>query len=272
MPKALLRAIAILRGAWRPILFLLLLTSCKPSASVQRPIPAVDDFNALAERFVARASEGQDTKAIRETLAQAGVTQLERALDTNEKQLAFWVNVYNAYIQHILRQDPEAYGDRDRFFKEDQLPIAGKMVSFSKIEHGIIRKSQWEYGLGLVGKPFPGEFERRLRVREPDYRIHFALNCGAKDCPPVAVYHHNRLNEQFSKATSQFLRQSSTYDAHKKEVAVTALFSWFRGDFGGKKGTLEILEKEGIIPENQEVSLRYEDYDWTLALDNFASF
>ncbi|MFT6993789.1 MAG: hypothetical protein ACJA1P_000516, partial [Maribacter sp.] len=113
------------------------------------------------------------------------------------------------------------------------------------------------------------KFERKLRVDKRNYRIHFALNCGAKDCPPVAIYEWERLDEQFKKGTSTYLKNTTVYTKEKKEVAVTALFSWFRGDFNGKSGVKKILKKQGLIPTTKDMDLSYKNYDWTLDLDNF---
>ena len=229
------------------------------------------DYNALSEEFVQKAMNGENTQEIRRTLALTTVKKLDQALDTNEKRLAFWVNVYNAYIQFFLRDDPSLYEDRNEFFKKDQIRIAGEVISFAKMEHGIIRKSQWEYGLGNVGKLFTDDFERTLRVEKPDYRIHFALNCGAVDCPPVAIYKWERLNEQFQKGTARHLKNTTDYIPDEHTARVTTLFSWFRGDFGGKDGIKEILKAQGLIPRTEEVDLEFKDYDWTLYLDNFTT-
>ncbi len=226
-------------------------------------------FNLLSEQFLERIIAGQDTEEIQEQLANTSIVELRDALKTDAQRYAFWINLYNAYIQVILREHPEDYEDRSAFFAKPQIPIAGELVSFAKIEHGILRKSQWELGLGYVRKWFTDTFERKLRVVKREYRIHFALNCGAKDCPPVAIYNPERLEEQLQKSTTQFLEKSTTYDAAKKEVSVTSLFNWFRGDFGGKSGIKKILKAHDLIPDSKGVDLRYTNYDWTLALDNF---
>ena len=230
---------------------------------------AMIDFNELSEKFLTNIKNGKDTKDIQETLANTSLASLENALDTDNKKLAFWVNIYNAYIQVILKDNPDLYNDRGTFFKKEQIKIAGENISFAKIEHGIIRKSQWEYGLGMIQKWFPNKFERKLRVEKRDYRIHFALNCGAKDCPPVAIYDWKRLDEQFKKGTKQYLERTTDYNADKKEVAVTSLFNWFRGDFGCKSGVKKILKNQGLIPTTKGIDITYKNYDWTLELDNF---
>ena len=227
------------------------------------------DFNALSETFLKSIQNNQNTQEIQDRLANTTIEELDKALDNNDKRLAFWVNIYNAYIQVILKKNPELYDDRGSFFKMDQIKIAGETVSFAKIEHGLIRKSQWEYGLGYIRKWFPNKFERKLRVDHPVYNVHFALNCGAKDCPPVAIYEWQRLEEQFGKGTENYLKRTTDYNTKTKEASVTSLFNWFRGDFGGKSGVKKILKKQGLIPTTKGVDLKYKNYDWTLDLDNF---
>lgn len=248
-------------------LLAIMLVACKNNVTAQSASNI--DYNELSEKFLAQALNGEDTKEIRGVFANSTLKDLELALDNDQKKLAFWVNVYNAYILDILKDNPKLYEDRGSFFKNEQIPIAGDTISFAKIEHGIIRKSQWEYGLGRIRKWFPNKLERKLRVDKRDYRIHFALNCGAKDCPPVAIYEWERLDEQFDKGTEKYLSGSTIYDASKKEVAVTSLFSWFRGDFGGKSGVKKILKNLNLIPTTKDIDITYKNYDWTLDLDNY---
>ena len=226
-------------------------------------------LNELSEQFLQSIKNEESTNEIRAKLYNISLEDLENGLKTDKQKLAFWVNVYNAYIQVILSENPELYDDKRAFFKKAQIPIAGRLVSFEKIEHGIIRKSQWPLGLGMVRKWFPNKFERKLRVDKRDYRIHFALNCGAKDCPPVAIYEADRLDEQFDTGTERYLKRTSEYRAKKNEVAVTSLFNWFRGDFGCKKGVKKILKNQGIIPTTKGIDITYQNYDWTLDLDNW---
>lgn len=252
-------------------LLIILFLGCKEGNGQMQSATGKMNFNELSEQFLHKIKNNESTQEIQDALSQTSIDALEKNLDSNDKKLAFWVNIYNAYIQVILQKNPDLYQDRSEFFKKDQISIAGETISFEKIEHGIIRKSQWEYGLGFVGKLFPGEFEKRLRVDEPDYRIHFALNCGALDCPPVAIYEWERLDEQFSKGTSKYLKRTTDYNATEKKVMVTALFSWFRGDFGGVDGVKDILKGQKLIPTTKGIDIDYKNYDWTLKLDNFVN-
>lgn len=241
----------------------------KNDLQAQNSTSPITDFNELSESFLQRIKKNEDTQDLQDVLANTSIKELENALDTNDKRLAFWLNIYNAYIQVILNKNPNLYNDRGSFFKLEQIKIAGETVSFAKIEHGLIRKSQWEYGLGYIRKWFPNKFERRLRVNKPVFNVHFALNCGAKDCPPVAIYEWERLQEQFSKGTKNYLVRTTSFKADSKKVTVNSLFSWFRGDFGGKEGIKNILKKNGLIPVTEGIELNYDNYDWTLDLDNF---
>ncbi|MFH6604307.1 DUF547 domain-containing protein [Maribacter algicola] len=227
------------------------------------------DLNELSEAFLVNIKNGASTNEIREKIYGLSLEDIVNGLSTDDKKLAFWVNVYNAYIQVILSENPKLYDDKRSFFKKEQLPIAGRMISFEKIEHGIIRKSQWPLGLGFVRKWFPDRFERKLRVDKRDHRVHFALNCGAKDCPPVAIYEAPRLDDQFDRGTELYLKRTSKYNAENNEVAVTSLFNWFRGDFGCKKGIKKILKRQEIIPTTKRIDITYQNYDWTLDLDNW---
>ncbi len=238
------------------------------SHNAQKASSDISDFNQLSEQFLSDVKAGKDTKSYEDKLARTSVNALADGLQTDEQKLAFWINIYNAYIQVLLSKNPELYEDRQAFFNEERILIAGEKRSFSKIEHGIIRKSQWSLGLGKIRKWFPDAFERKLRVDKRDYRIHFALNCGAKDCPPVAIYEAKRVNEQLNKGTEQYLKSTTAYDAASKTVKVTSLFSWFRGDFGSGRGTKKILKEQGLIPST-DVDLEFKNYDWTLDLDNW---
>lgn len=69
-----------------------------------------------------------------------------------------------------------------------------------------------------------------------DYRIHFALNCGARSCPPIAYYTVDGLDKQLQQAMTGHLKSETDYDSSRNTAHVTAFMGWFRADFGGKRG------------------------------------
>jgi hypothetical protein len=143
-------------------------------------------------------------------------------------------------------------------------------LSFDAIEHGILRKAAWKYGFGYIKNPFLSKEIEDLEVKQADARIHFALNCGAKSCPKIAIYTAKNLNEDLDRNAKAFLKENSVYKASEKTVHTTPLFSWYRGDFGGEEEILNLLKNYGIIPATKDIEIKYTDYDWTMKLDNYA--
>ncbi|MFZ1705153.1 MAG: DUF547 domain-containing protein [Saprospiraceae bacterium] len=249
------------------VFFFFLLLSCHA-----HPISKLDEkpinYIQASTDFVMSLKNHQDVEIYIKIFEKANFEQLQMQLGEDSQKLTFWINIYNGYIIYILRKNPELYENRRDFFKNKQIEIAGESWSFSDIEHGIIRGSQHEYFLGYMKKWFPKKRERQMRVKNRDYRIHFALNCGAKSCPPVVVYQIDRLDQQLNQSTERYLTKNTTYDMESKIVKTTTLFSWFRGDFGGKKGIKKKLLSLNLIPD-KDVKLAYMTYDWTLDLTQF---
>jgi hypothetical protein len=229
----------------------------------------VNYLQVSEDLMMAIYTNSSDVPYLKTTLAKADENQLAAQLGTDAQKNAFWVNIYNAYILDILTENPEKYNNRRQFFNEKQVLIAQKNLSFSDIEHGILRRSKNQYSLGYLRKWFVNSFEKKMRVDKVDYRIHFALNCGAKSCPPVNIYSWTTIDEQFAASTINYLRKSSTYSAEKRTAYVTSLFNGFRKDFGGLKGIKNILKKHHIIPDT-DVKIVHSEYDWTLDLNNFS--
>jgi hypothetical protein len=226
------------------------------------------NYVQTAADLVSAFKDGEPYEQYVETLRNSTFDELHAELDTDAKKYAFWINVYNGYIQVELRNKPELYEKRNKFFGTPAIEIGGKTLSFSDVEHGIIRRGKWLAGLGYLRNPFPSKFKKKLRPKKSEYRVHFVLNCGAKSCPPIAVMDHLILEEQLSEAIRRYLPDYTSYDESTNEVLTTPLFSWFRGDFKGKRGTKRILEEQVLIP-NRKVKLKYDGYDWSLMLDNF---
>ncbi len=258
-------------------MILLISLACGPvsenNAMPSSPDRELEDgpYIQLSQELVRAVKNDTDRSGIIERLANIPMQQLAEALDTDAEKKAFFINVYNGFVQHILMKNPEKFDDRDKFFTTDQINIAGQELSLDDIEHGIIRGSKVKWSLGLIQDPFADDFEKNFRVEETDPRIHFALNCGAKSCPYVAIYGAEKLDQQLDIISRQFLERTTEYKADEDKVYVTTLISWFRGDFGGLDGAKEMLKNYDIIPKSADPELEFKDYDWTLELGNFTT-
>ena len=208
---------------------------------------------------------GPALDTVRTRIANASPAELD-ALGPDER-LAFWLNVYNAATGAALLADPDRFENRRRFFGESIVTVAGTDLSLDQIEHGILRGSQWKYGLGYVPNPFPSAFVRRHRVADPDARVHFALNCGAASCPAVAAYDAADVDAQLDRAASSYLRSETVVE--DGTARIPRLLLWYRGDFGGRSGIHTLLREYDAIDPDSISRIRYREYDWSLALDAF---
>ena len=250
----------------RKIIFILL--SAFAVSIIAKPVEKEETLVELSQKLLEQVKAKKSTTELEAKLKNLSRSRLYSELKTDNQKIAFWVNIYNAFIQIKLNADPKLYESRGKFFSKKQIDIAGKTLCFEKIEHGFIRKSQKPAGLGYVKKIFPGRMERKLRVDTLDYRIHFALNCGAKSCPPVGIYSAEKLDEELAYMAKRYLKNNTTYNKDKNSVSSSTLFSWFRGDFGGISGVKDILVAQKLIP-NTDVDLKFNDYDWTLLTNQF---
>ena len=231
-------------------------------------------YAKLSVQLIENLKSGKSTQAIEEKLAEASQKELKESLKTEGERKAFWLNVYNGYVQILLTHNPDLFKDRDsflgyNFFSTPQITIAGKELSFDDIEHGIIRRSKNNISGGYVNKIFVGDFEKKFRWDEVDPRIHFALNCGAASCPYIAAYQPDRVNEQLDITTRQYLEKTTDYYPDENRVVVNKLMSWFRADFGGKDGAIKMLKSYNVIPQDVNPSIDFKEYDWTLELGNY---
>jgi len=221
----------------------------------------------LAVDYLHSGRRDEDSEAI---LAQIRELDLGRLAGLSDAaKTAFWINLYNANVQDRLADDPDSFDRKWRFFRADAILVAGRSLSLDDIEHGLLRRSRFRWGLGYLPNPFAGGFKRRLRVSTVDPRIHFALNCGAASCPPIAFYTTEDLDDQLSIATAGYLESTVEYDAEHGIVRVPRLMLWYRGDFGGKRGILELLRQHDLLPKRASPRLNHRSYDWSLSLGDF---
>lgn len=258
-------------GIYVPILFILLSFSC----SSQKKLPQTAKFSEnnsyvmLSIELMDAVKNKQSTTALKALYEKLDVDTLAKYLRTDNQKKAFWINTYNAFIQIKLTENPEYFENRGDFFGKPKIIIAQRKLSFDDIEHGIIRGSKIKLSLGLLKNPFVGDFEKKLRTKNEDGRVHFALNCGAKSCPLVATYDAKNFDLKVDQVAKSFLQKMSTYNEAENTVLTTPLFSWFRGDFNGKNGILKLLKQYEVIPEKSNPKIEYDTYDWTLSLGNY---
>lgn len=223
----------------------------------------------LSQDFVYAAKTNENVAAYIAKLKELDYDTLLNNLKIDNERKAFWINLYNGYTNSSLHKNPEQYKSRNKFFKAKNIIVAGKVFSLDKIEHSILRRSKIKWSLGYLNKLFPNNVEKKLRVDKLDSRIHFALNCGAKSCPPIAFYKASTIDNQLDAATTAFLSSEVVFEKEKNIVQLPILLSWFRRDFGGKKKIISLLKSKQLIPDDVQPTIKFKKYDWTIYLDNF---
>ncbi|HZN55975.1 MAG TPA: DUF547 domain-containing protein [Candidatus Polarisedimenticolaceae bacterium] len=207
-------------------------------------------------RYDAWRADGADLKTISE------VVTLYRGLDpaalgATEREAVF-LNLYNAKVLEIVLMANPRSSIRDlskgmnggEIFSRPVLNVGGKTISLN-------------------------ELEKRLREETKDPRIHFALNCAARSCPPIRrePYTADRLSAQLDEAVRDDLASPGAIDvvshAGRTTLTVSRLFDWYADDFESAGGALAFLRTYAPAPIAEAIGergakLEFHEYDWSL--------
>ncbi len=195
------------------------------------------------------------------------------AVDTREKKLAYWINIYNALVVHgiVSLGVAKSVKDVSGFFETAAYQIDGHVFSLDDIEHGLLRCNRAKYLSPF--KPFAKDDPRlRFAMDRIDPRIHFALICGTRSCPPFAVYRPESIDAQLDIATATVLNDEVTIERGSKTVRVSKIFQWYKKDFGDRQDIVRFIARHlreagdqiFLMDHIERISLAYLDFDWSL--------
>ena len=196
-------------------------------------------------------------------------------LKSREQRLAFWTNLYNTAVIHgiieleIRQSVKEVHG----FFDRITYDIGGHRFSLNDMEHGILRGNR-RHPYRFF-KPFKrGDPRLEFTVVPMDPRVHFALVCGARSCPPIGFYEAEQIDFQLELAAASFINSPQVkVSSQERTVLLSMIFKWYKADFGGNNQALmdtllthlDEGEKKDFLRQNRDrVRLRYQPYDWNL--------
>jgi hypothetical protein len=220
---------------------------------------------SLSGKLLLNVKLNVTTSTEEQKLRSLSIKELQQQLNTEEDKKTFWINIYNAYFQ-ILSNREKLH--RKTIFTKKTILIAQTRFSLDDIEHGILRKYRWKFSFGYITNPLVPSLIKNLSVQKIDYRIHFALNCGAKSCPPIAFYTADNLDKQLDDAMDSFILSETVIDMNNKTITTSKLLHWYRGDFGGTPGIKKVLQQVlGIQFNNYKLS--FNEYSWELNLENY---
>ena len=209
------------------------------------------DYKAL------KARDAATLQAIRQQLGRVNVAAL-----TPKQQLAHWINVYNVNTVATIVESYPTKSIRDlstdpiirlNVFKKERVPVGNAKLSLNDVENDKIREG----------------------FKDP--RIHFAINCAAKSCPPIRTeaFTGEKLDAQLDEQARMFL--NGPHGARFKRngdtlvITTTKIMDWFSDDFekwaGGKARFIRKYvpaDKQKMIDQAKDIDFEYDDYDWDL--------
>ena len=189
-----------------------------------------------------------------QSLQSAKVEELSR-----NDQLAFWINAYNAVtIDKVIKKKPKksvretfvpGVWTSTKFFTSPQHIVANRRLSQDDIEHEILRK----------------------KFKDP--RIHFAIICASRGCPPLprVAYTEANVQTRLEEETKSYLNSNrgTRIDRSTKTLYVSKLFDWFSEDFIQESGSTvafmrPYLDEEVLYFLDGKPKISYLKYDWAL--------
>lgn len=160
------------------------------------------------------------------------------------------INAYNAFtLQWILKNYPtESIRLLDESWPAKRHRIGGKLHSLDEIEHDNLRP-------------------------EMGWRVHSAIVCAARSCPPLQTFAFSAemIDAQTETALRTWLARTdlNTFSPSRKRVEVSQIFNWFEEDFTKDGGVGEILSRYAPRPyrlflKDGSYKLKFKDYHWGL--------
>jgi hypothetical protein len=166
-----------------------------------------------------------------------------------QARLAFYLNAYNALVlKGVVDRLPGITSVMKvrGFFDRIKHEVGGRKVTLNDLENKIIRPT----------------------FKEP--RIHFALVCGARSCPPLraGAFHAKGLERVLERLTRDFINSPSGVRVEGGKVQVSQLFKWYARDFEAAAGSVgKYLARyhgkhAGLLA--RQTKLKHLHYSWAL--------
>ena len=190
----------------------------------------------------------------------------------DDELLAYWLNAYNSTLRGALAAKPRSghlFRHR-RLFKTATHRRDGLDYTLDEIEHGLLRGNRRPpYGLRRLLRP--GDPKLDAAPGRVDTRIHFALNCGARSCPPVRTYTAPGVDAELEAATLSYMEAESDLDRERGVLTLPGVVKLYRSDFGTDAELTELAARAlggadaaWIHEHAGEIRLDYAKFDWRL--------
>jgi hypothetical protein len=218
--------------------------------------PALPGFDHAGLDAVLGATvrdDGVDYALLREHHLPGLQAYLQRAAEFDigsldfDAQLALYINVYNASVLLAVAERHEpgytvAAGSFE-LFDEPRVTLGRQRISLRHLEDEIIRR----------------------RFREP--RVHAALVCAARSCPPLLprAYRPGDLEEVLEQRMRAFVNdpQRNRILPDERRLELSRIFEWYAEDFGGRPALAAYVDRYADA-DVAGFSVSFLDYAWEL--------
>ncbi len=211
-------------------------------------LPGHEGWDALLQKHV--GADGKvnyktflaDKAGLQAYLDELAARPVDKGWSRNEK-LAYWINAYNAFtIKLILDNYPVSSIMKihdGKAWDVKWIKLGDKTYSLNNIENDIIRP----------------------QFKEP--RIHFAVNCAARSCPPLLnrAWTAGNLSRYLDQQARTFINDPRYNTISPKAVGISKIFEWYAGDFGN---IIDYLNQYSNVRIQQDAKVNYKEYDWRL--------
>lgn len=219
------------------------------SVNAGHPAPGLHDvWNKLLGKYVS-ASGNVDYKGFKsdkpalDSYLQSLAANLPVDSWSRADKMAYWINAYNAFtIDLILDNYPVSSIlnlDGGKTWDVKRITLGGKKYSLNQIENEI------------------------LRPQFKDARIHFALNCAARSCPPLynKAFTAKNLERALEQRTRQFINNAKFNTLSPSQASVSKIFEWYAADFGNLN---VFLNQYATVKLNPNATIVFQEYNWDL--------
>ena len=91
------------------------------------------NYQLVSQQLLQQIIDGSFYENEVKILSKSTLDELTNQLKKDDEKIAFWVNIYNAFIQISLSENPKLYENKAAFFSEKRIKIGGETLSFDDI-------------------------------------------------------------------------------------------------------------------------------------------
>lgn len=231
-----------------------------------------EGFSALLQKYVNGESKvsysdwrsnSEDMGKVKSFLSAIAIADVKSMGEDELK--SFYINTYNILtIDLILSRYEETMGGASSPYPNER-----SIRNIGNLDAAIWDQVKWK----VSGQELSlNDLEHKLLRPMGDARIHFAIVCASKGCPPLLnrAFSPATLNATLEQLSSSFVNSGhdTTFNVAAKLIKTSNILNWFSADFDKSFGSLKgFFAKYVTVVDPQTIDgmrVSYVPYDWTL--------